>query len=257
MSKARYPHRLKDLGAFAAALALATFVAACGPQETTTSPTDETSTDTADAGWTVTPVAPAASELPAPTDALDEAVADTPEQALIKRIAKETDLFTIYWMIKKYEQSEERPEGILEALTKRRDELVEAHGPQAAIDGKLDFVTFDFRKEGDEYAARWYFIVKDDIQEDWTLSLVGKVDAAHIEKLPKEDREAGATTWRVYPRTTDIRNWKKGEHRTLKLKIQAEPLPYEMSTLFYQWFEDKPRINGNPIRHGWVAGDEE
>lgn len=195
-----------------------------------------------------------AADLAKPDSAESTSAEPESEESLLGKIAKEEDLFALHTMKEAYEQRTEKSETVLAALMKRRDELVAKQKRETAIEGFLDFVAFDFKNITDgENEVRWYFIVTENMTDEWIFNPMFAVDKSHVGMLPPDRREAGNLSEAVF---TDASKtpWEKGQHKVLSLKINLREVPYDISSLFYRWLPDKTRVFTKPIRHGWYVG---
>lgn len=271
MSKARYPHRLKDLGAFAAALALATFVAACGPQETTTSPTDETSTDTADAGWTVTPVAPEPSEAEAPVQVTSESTESK------RNDSKTSDERWLEWFAAREKlRAAEEPDADEEAaLEKTEKELAENHPPQDITDA-LQLVAFHWDMTGAaepadgtnaEFQVSWLFrkTAEISVEPDHRIELIvrGTPDKDHQHLLATESEPDRSRFSLQYTVTGNLKSTEPGEYFLITKKTVLPAVPYDMETFLVEQAQQEDgswkwvAAFGERIDLGWRADAED
>ena len=193
------------------------------------------------------PVSKVETKAPAAEAALTDKAA-----TILEEVEACEDLFALHAIKEAYEQNEEKLDKVIDALAERRGKLVAKHERQPAIDGYLDFVTFEFKKiEGEKHLLRWYFIVKADTTTAWTFNPTLRVDPSHVNYLPEGRRKNGALSKAIHPAATHIASWKNGEHKVLSLNVDLKEIPYDVSSKFYQFFKDKPMIRTKPIRHGW------
>jgi len=183
-----------------------------------------------------------ASQKPAPATEAD---------GLLKKIANEKDLFALYDMKTQYEQGKDKAESVLAALVKKQDELIAQQKRQAAINGCLDFVAFDFKKvKGETHRLRCYYIVTQDIKTDWIFKAGLEVDKKFVNLLPEKNQETGVVFCQIPVARSQITTWKKGEHKVLSVDVNLKPTSYDIRTVFYQWFPDKPQVYANSIHNG-------
>jgi len=202
--------------------------------------------------------APAAPAPAAPAPAAPApATPATPEDPLLVKIMGEKDIFALYSMKQEYEARADKSEAVVMAFKKRQDELVSEHKPQTAIDGCLDFVAFDSKKlEGGKHLLRWYYVVTNDITDEWLFNANLKVDKAHVSALPEDRQKSGFLSPGLSVNTTKITSWKKGEHKILTLALDLKDVPYEVLSMFYKWSPEKKQIFSKQINHGWLADVE-
>jgi len=216
------------------------------PQEADTAPVEETEKAEAEEPTEEAVEPEVTAETPAEETKLDM------DESWLTFIANESDIFTLHDMREEYEHEGKKSEAVLEVLAKQRDKLVAEHERQSTIDDYLDFTAFDFKKiDGEKHLLHWYFIVTEDITLDWSLKVSLHVDQSHINWLPEERREAGFIKGVIYPETSQIAGWKKGQHKVLSLNMNLKEIPYNVVSHFYQYFPDKPAIYADPISHGW------
>lgn len=177
---------------------------------------------------------------------------------ILRQICQSDDLFELATVKEKSSLRHDLSPALMVAYLKRRDELVALCERKTAIDGALDLVSFKVEKiEGERHVLRWYFVVTDDISEKWILDVRLKEEKSHLDILPEANRDKGYLRERIYAEKSQIRQWKAGEHRILSLHFNLKDIPYDISSLFYQWFSEKPSIYDAPISHGWYMGDQE
>jgi len=170
------------------------------------------------------------------------------DNRLVEKINQTDSLFKIYSMKREYILRGGESRGIMSALNRRRDQLVKATESFTVIPGKLDFFGWDIDKVDDnKYRISCYFIVTGKMERNWTFKLVGKVDEKQAHLLPPENQKHRSVKWQVYSKTS---TWDPGEHKIISKIVELQPVPYDISAVFYIYPEKK---YGKPFLYGWFA----
>lgn len=179
--------------------------------------------------------------------------------AINQRIAGVDSLFLLVEMKRAYILRSGEPENeVIEALDRRRDQLVESAEAFPAIPGKLDFLGWRIRPAAEIPGREWsdnqgkyeisgYFVVTGEMDRDWIFRIMTKVDEQHVSHLPPDRREAGYLNWQIYPLTS---TWDPGEHYVLSTVVDLAPVPYFIYARMYLYPE---YINQGDFAYGWFA----
>ncbi len=166
--------------------------------------------------------------------------------SLLDRINRAVDIFELY-----------RLEGdcwscpiAQEAFEKRSARLLEKITAPGKISEEAELRAFDYRKIGENrYRVDYLFCLARPLEYDCAIYLYGKVDEAHLDLL-SEARRRDTEVWgfHPFPRT---HHWPAGRCVLISHGIDAQPIPYNMSTSF--WDPGNRRRHGERISLGWRA----
>ncbi|MBN1515465.1 hypothetical protein JXA32_02740 [Candidatus Sumerlaeota bacterium] len=172
------------------------------------------------------------------------------------------DIFELYALREANQQREHPSDAVAQAIHEKWSTLLANYKPQEIITGKVDFLTFEMRKSNEDGKCYgwWLFDVKQPMNSDYTLQLLGSVDATNLDKIPQRFRDWGYKyqPWNINPQPPTSQ-WQTSLHVVRAELEETQDIPYNCTLRFFYNEKDsqgkpiKQASCGPTLRLGWNA----
>ncbi len=177
------------------------------------------------------------------------------DEVLIGRIRSAGDPIAIYRMREEYRLRGGDSAEAKDALEQRLAELVSTLSPLGSPCPEADLIAFDYRKVGPaDYRADYLFRVNQPFEQDLRIGLYGTVAPEHLDRISGPRRAAGKKSefWQLIP-SPATSTWTPGKEIFLSQHVNASPIPYNLSMIFYDPSRE-PGRHGQTVQLGWRRG---
>jgi hypothetical protein len=178
------------------------------------------------------------------------AVAD--EKAFLKTIERCDDFATLYAIAP---TGPELSPALSGALDKKWKAITAEATPQAISDD-LEYISVSSNVSGKkEYTFSFLFRPKSDLDTDYHMTVVARVDESHKQHIKAVKPGGTYTNWPVLLYSDPTSSWKAGEYRVAQYRVDTEIIPFDLSISLHTRGGKKEFTGtvGTKLELGWQA----